>query len=126
MKSNTFILIVSAYSFLLGIPSLFMPSFSLEYFAGEPNNLQQQSLINFIGGYQIALGFVGLMIHKANEPIARRALLLAFAFLTVLAIILQFYNLNIRQIPVGSTYLIDISVWAIIAISAIYFWAKEK
>lgn len=126
MKSNTFILIVALYSFVLGLPSLFMPSLSLEYFAGEPNNLQQQSLMNFIGGYQIALGMIGLFIYKANEPTARRAWLLAIAFLTILAIVLQYYNKNIRQIPVGDTYLIDWAIWVLIAAGAIYFWTKEK
>ncbi len=126
MKSNTFILIVALYSFVLGIPSLFLPGLSLEYFAGEPNNLQQHSLMNFIGCYQIALGSIGLLIYRAQEPTARRAWLLAIAFLTISAIILQYYNKYIRQIPVGSTYIIDWAIWAIIAAGAIYFWNKEK
>jgi hypothetical protein len=125
MKTNTFIIIVTAYTILLGVVSLFLPAFALEYFAGEPNNMQHHSLINFIGGYQLAFGFLGFTLWKSTESNARKAWLLTVALLTILAIILTFYNKSVRMIPVGDTYFVDIAIWAIMAAGALYFRSKE-
>jgi hypothetical protein len=125
MKSNTFIIIVSGYSLLLGAVALLLPSVALEYFAGESNNVQQHSLINYIGGYQIAFGFLGYALWKSSETNARKAWLLMVAFLTILAIVLTLYNKTVRQIPVGDTYLVDLVIWAVMAGGALYFRGKE-
>ncbi len=125
MKTNTFIIIVTAYSILLGAVALFLPAVALEYFAGEPNNVQQHSLINYIGGYQIAFGIMGYFLWKTSEKTSRKAWLLMVAFLTILAIILTLYNKSVRLIPVGETYLVDLVIWAIMAAGALYFRSKE-
>lgn len=125
MKTNTFIIIVTAYSILLGAVALFLPAVALEYFAGEPDNVQQHSLINYIGGYQIAFGILGYFLWKTTEKTCRKAWLLMVAFLTILAIILTLYNKSVRLIPVGETYLVDLVIWAIMAAGALYFRSKE-
>ena len=125
MKTNTFIIIVSGYTLLLGVVGLFFPSLALEYFAGEPANVQQQSLINFIGGYQIAFGILGYFLWKSSEINSRKAWLLMVAFLTIMATVLIFYNKSVRMIPVSDTYLIDIVIWIAMAGSALYFRSKE-
>jgi hypothetical protein len=125
MKTNTFIIIVSAYTILLGVVALFLPALALEYFAGEPANVQQHSLINYIGGYQIAFGLMGFFLWKTTESTSRKAWLLMVAFLTVLAIILTLFNKSVRMIPVGETYLVDLVIWVLIAVGALYFRSKE-
>jgi hypothetical protein len=47
------------------------------------------------------------------------------AFLTVLAIILTLFNKSVRMIPVGETYLVDLVIWVLIAVGALYFRSKE-
>lgn len=125
MKSNTFIIIVSVYTLLLGVVSLFFPNLALSYFAGEPENVQQHSLINFVGGYQIAFAALGYFLWKTTETTSRKAWLLMVAFLCILAIALMLYNKIVRLIPVQETYLLDIAIWAIIASGALYFRSKE-
>ena len=125
MKTNTFIIIVTAYTILLGAVALFLPAVALEYFAGEPANVQQHSLINYIGGYQIAFGVLGYFLWKTTEKTSRKAWLLMVAFLTILAIILTIYNKTVRMIPVGETYMIDLVIWAAMAGGALYFRSKE-
>ncbi len=125
MKTNTFIIIVTAYSILLGAVALFLPAVALEYFAGEPANVQQHSLINYIGGYQIAFGVLGYFLWKTTEKTSRKAWLLMVAFLTILAIILTIYNKTVRMIPVGETYMVDLIIWAAMAGGALYFRPKE-
>ncbi len=73
MKTNMFIIIVSGYSILLGGVALFFLTFSLEYFAGEPNDLQQHSLVNYIGGYQIAFGGLGYFLWKTIDGTSRKS-----------------------------------------------------
>jgi hypothetical protein len=125
MKTNTFIIIVAAYSLLLGAIALFLPSLALEYFAGVPADVQQHSLINYIGGYQIAFGGLGYFLWKSSEKNACKAWLLMTAFLAVLAVILTFYNKSVRMIPVGDTYLVDIAIWIAMGVGALYFRSKE-
>ncbi len=125
MKTNTFIIIVSAYTILLGVVALFLPSLALEYFAGESANVQQQSLINFIGGYQIAFGILGYSLWKSSEVNARKAWLLMVSFLTILATVLIIYNKSVRMIPVSNTYLVDITIWLAMAGGALYYRSKE-
>jgi Na+/melibiose symporter-like transporter len=126
MKTNTFILIVTAYSLLLGLPSIFTPAASLEYFAGNPTDVNQLSLINFLGGYQLAIGFLGYTAYRSTDKATRRAWLLTIAFLTIAAIIIFVYNINARMMPVHKTYMIDLCIWAILALGSLYFWNKEK
>ena len=125
MKTNTFIIIVSDFTFLLGVMSLFFPDLALEYFAGEPDNIQQHSLINFVGVYQLAFGYLGYSLWKTTETTARKAWLLMVAFLTILCIILMLYNKIVRVIPIGDTYMVDFIIWAAMAGGALYFRAKE-
>jgi hypothetical protein len=125
MKANTFIIIVTAYTAILGVLSLFFPSMALSYFAGKPDDLEQASLMNFIGVYQIALAFIGYTISKTNESVSRKAWLLMVAFLTITAIILTIYNKSVRMIPVGDTHWVDWLIWAAIAAGALFFRSKE-
>jgi len=126
MKTNTFILIVTAYSLLLGLPSIFVPAMSIEYFNGDASDVNQISLINFVGGYQIAVGFLGYIAYRSTDKTTRRGWLLAVAFLTIYAIITYLINVNVRQMPEHKTIVIDMSIWAIMAMCALYFWNKEK
>ncbi len=47
------------------------------------------------------------------------------AFLTILGIILTFYNKTVRMIPVGDTYIVDLAIWALMAAGALFLRAKE-
>lgn len=126
MKTKTFILIVTAYSLILGLPSVFAPAMSIEYFAGDPSDVNQISLINFLGGYQIAIGFLGYIAYRSTDKATQRGWLLSIAFLTIFAIIVYGYNLNVRNMPPHKTLIMDMSIWGIMGISALYFWNKEK
>lgn len=126
MKTNTFILIVTAYSLLLGLPSVFAPAMSIEYFNGDATDINQLSLMNFVGGYQIAIGFLGYIAYRSADKATRQGWLLAVAFLTIYAIITYIINVYIRQMPEHKTFVIDLAIWAIMAIGALYFWNKEK
>jgi Na+/melibiose symporter-like transporter len=126
MKTNTFILIVMAYTSLLGLPSIFAPAMSIEYFAGDPTDVNQLSLMNFVGAYQLAIGFLGYVAYRSADKATRRGWLMSIAFLTIAAIIIFVYNINARMMPVHKTYMIDLCIWAILALGSLYFWNKEK
>jgi hypothetical protein len=126
MKTNTFILIVTVYSLLLGLPAVFAPTFSVEYFGGNANDMYQRSSMNFIGGYQLAIGYLGYVAYRSSDKATRRAWLLSTAFLTFFALIVYAYNVNVRQIPPHKTLYIDCAIWAISGIASLYFWNKEK
>lgn len=126
MKTNTFILIVAAYSLLLGLPAVFAPAMASEYFGKSLPTSNELSLFNFLGGYQLVMGFLGYAAYRSNEKTTRRAWLLAVAFLTILAEIVYFYNLNVRQIPPHKTIVMDMAIWGLMAIGALFFWNKEK
>ncbi|GGD57827.1 hypothetical protein GCM10011514_22410 [Emticicia aquatilis] len=126
MKTNTFILIVAGYSLLLGFPAVFAPAMALEYFNGTPNNPNELSSMNYIGGYQLAIGFLGFVVRKSNDKISQRGWLFATAFLTLYAIIVLIININLRGMIAQKTIILDISIWAVIALGALHFWNKEK
>jgi hypothetical protein len=125
MKTNTFILIVSAYSLLLGLPSIFLPDLSLEYFGAQVGNPEEQSFVNFLGGYQVAMGYLGYVAYRSTDRDTRRAWLLSISFLTLFAIVVQEYNLHFRGIKAYTTFYFDQVVWLAMAIGAFYFRGKE-
>lgn len=125
MKTNTFILIVSAYSLLLGLPAVFAPSLAIEYFGGTPGNMNEHSSINFIGGYQLAMGYLGFIAYRSTDHTVRRGWLLAIAFLTIFAIAIYLFNLNVRNMPPTKTLYFDMAFWACMAAGALYFRSKE-
>ncbi|MFN8357945.1 MAG: hypothetical protein U0Y10_26020 [Spirosomataceae bacterium] len=126
MKTNTFILIVSAYSLLLGLPAVFAPHVSNAYFGGDVEDFYQLSSMNFLGGYQLIIGYLGYAAYRSTDKLARQAWLLSITILTFFAIGVYVYNLNVRQMPPHKTLYIDCSIWAIMGLSALYFWNKEK
>jgi uncharacterized membrane protein HdeD (DUF308 family) len=109
----------------LGALALFLPALALEYFAGTSNNIQEQSLVNFVGIYQMAFGIMGCFFWKSSETNARKAWFLMTAFLTILAICIIIYNKSVRMIPVGETYMVDLAIWATMAAGSLYFRSKE-
>jgi hypothetical protein len=126
MKTNTFILIVSVYSLVLGLPAIFLPDFSLEYFAAHPGVPEEQSLVNFLGAYQLAIGYLGYVVSRSTDKSTRRGWLLSIACLTIFAIVIQQYDLHVRGMKTYSTMYLDEAIWLAIAIGALYFWNKEK
>ncbi len=126
MKTNTFIIIVAIYSLVLALTAIFLPDLALEYFGGVPGNVNEQSSMNFIGCYQLAMSFLGYVAYRSTDKATKRGWLLATAGLTIFAIIIYFYNINMRQMPAPKTILIDCSIWAIMALGSLYFWNKEK
>jgi hypothetical protein len=125
MKTNTFILIVSAYSVILALPNIFFPDFSLEYFAAHPGIPEEQSLVNFIGGYQLFAAYLGYVAYRSTDRETRRGWLLATAFITILAIVIQQYDMYGRGMKAYSTMYLDEAIWLAIAIGALYFRGKE-
>ncbi len=126
MKTNTFIYIISAYGLLLGIPAMFMPDFSLKYFGATVGDPLEQSFVNYLGMYQIGVAFLGYQMTKTNDVTARKAFLLASAFFTLVAVVLQMYNLFVRNIPMNPTFYLDNAIWFAFGLASLYFWAKEK
>jgi len=125
MKTNTFILIVSVYSLLLSLPAIFAPGLALEYFGGTVGNMNEHSSINFIGGYQLAMGYLGFIAYRSTDSAVRRGWLLAIAFLTIFAIGVYVFNLNVRKMPPTPTLYFDMAFWACMAVGALYFRSKE-
>jgi hypothetical protein len=126
MKTNTFILIVSVYSLILGLPAIFAPAFSAAYFGGDPNNLYELSSMNFIGAYQIAIGFLGYIASRSSEQSFKRSWLLSIAFLTFFAIVTYIYNVNVRNMLPHKTLYFDCTIWLSMGLASLYFWNKEK
>lgn len=126
MKTNTFILIVSVYSLLLGLPAVFAPTLASDYFGQSSPTTNELSLFNFLGGYQIAMGYLGYVAYRSTEKAIRRAWLLSITFLTFFALIVYIYNLNVRHMPPHKTLYMDCTIWAIMGLSALYFRNKEK
>ncbi len=117
---------ITVYSLLLGLPAIFAPVMSSEYFGKPDPNINELSLFNFIGGYQVVMGYLGYVAYRSTDKIARRGWLLSIACLCIFAILVYVYNLNIRQMLAHKTLAIDVTIWAIIALGSIYFWNQEK
>jgi hypothetical protein len=126
MKTNTFIYIVAAYSLLLGITAVFTPDLSLEYFGSHPGEPMEQSLINYLGMYQIALAILAFYTAKSTDISMRRAFLLVTGLLLISAIIGQAYNTLVRHMPQHPTFWLDNGFWLIMGIASFYFMRKEK
>ena len=127
MKTNTFILIVMAYSTIIALLNIFFPDFSLAYFGISPSSPspEEHSLANFIGGYQLFAPYLGYVAYRSTDRETRRGWLLATAFITIFAICVQQVDLNFRGIKAYSTMYLDEAIWLVIAIGAIYFRGKE-
>ncbi|AYQ33052.1 hypothetical protein [Runella sp. SP2] len=76
--------------------------------------------MNFIGGYQLAIGYLGYVAFCSTDKAIRRSWLLSVAFLTFFALIVYAYNLNVREMPPHKTLYIDCSIWTIMGLSALY------
>ncbi len=126
MKTNTFILIVTVYSLLLGLPALVSPSLSLEYFHTHPDNVHEQAFVNFLGGYQIAMGYWGYIAYQSTDKNTRKGWLLAVALLTLLAIIIYGFNVYVRKVEFYSSMTIDLTIWLLMALGALFFRSKEN
>ena len=125
MKTNTFIYSASAYGLLLGLPAIFLPDYSLKYFGATVGDPLEQSFVNYLGMYQIGIAYLGFQVAKSTDTTARRALLLSLAFFTLVAVVLQMYNLFVRGIPMNSTFYFDNALWLALGVGALYFWNKE-
>jgi hypothetical protein len=125
MKTNTFILIVAAYSTILALPAIFFPDFSLTYFGISPSVPQEHSLINFVGGYQLFAAYLGYVAYRSTDRETRRGWLLATALITIFAICVQQVDLNVRGIKAYPTMYLDEAIWLAIAIGSLYFRGKE-
>jgi hypothetical protein len=125
MKTNTFILIVAAYSTILALPAIFFPDFSLAYFGISPSVPEEHSLVNFVGGYQLFGAYLGYVAYRSTDRETRRGWLLATAFITIFAICVQQVDLHVRDIKAYSTMYLDEAIWLAIAIGSLYFRGKE-
>lgn len=125
MKTNTFILIVMAYSTILALPAIFLPDYSLAYFGITPSVPEEHSLVNFVGGYQLFAAFLGYVAYRSTDRETRRGWLLATAFITLFAICVQQVDVHVRGMKVYATMYLDQAIWLAIAIGAFYFRGKE-
>jgi hypothetical protein len=125
MKTNTFILIVAAYSTILALPAIFFPDFSLAYFGISPSVPEEHSLVNFVGGYQLLMAYLGYVVYRSTDKEARRGWLLGIALVTLFAICVQQVDLNVRGIKAYPTMYLDEAIWLAIAIGSLYFRGKE-
>jgi hypothetical protein len=125
MKTNTFILIVMAYSTILALPAIFLPVYSLAYFGISPSVPEEHSLVNFVGGYQLFGAYFGYVAYRSTDRETRRGWLLATAFITIFAICVQQVDTHVRDMKVYSTMYLDEAIWLAIAIGALYFRGKE-
>ena len=125
MKTNTFILIVAVYSTIIALPNIFFPDFALAYFGISPSVPEEHSLVNFIGGYQLFAAYLGYVAYRSTDRETRRGWLLATAFITILAIVIQQYDVYGRGMKAYSTMYFDEVIWLVIAIGAFYFRGRE-
>ena len=125
MKTNTFILIVSAYSAILALPAIFLPDYSLAYFGISPSVPKEHSLVNFVGGYQLIMSYLGYVAYRSTDRETRRGWLLAIALLTLFAICVQQVDIYVRGIKPYATMYLDEAIWLTMAIGALYFRGKE-
>ena len=77
MKTNTFILIVMAYSTILALPAIFFPDYSLAYFGISPSVPEEHSLVNFVGGYQLFAAFLGYVAYRSTDRETRRGVVIS-------------------------------------------------
>lgn len=87
--------------------------------------MNEHSSINFIGGYQLAMGYLGFIAYRSTDSAVRRGWLLAVTFLTLFAIAVYLFNLNVRNMPPTQTLYFDMAIWAAMTLGALYFRSKE-
>jgi hypothetical protein len=71
------------------------------------------------------MSYFGYVAYRSTDRDTRRAWLLSISFLTLFAIVVQEYNLHVRDIKAYTTFYFDQVVWLIMAIGALYFRGKE-
>ncbi len=126
MTRKTFILIVTIYGFLLAISMLFLPADAVKYFGGNPDNLQETGLMQYLGMSNLGFNIIGLQMRKSADSQLVKAYFLALAVVTFGALGIALFGVFAKGLPIHSTAYFDWSLWAILGIGALYFWNKEK
>ena len=80
MTRQTFILIVSIYGFLLGFSMLFLPAVTVKYFGGNPENLHEVSLMQYMGVLHIGFSFTVINLRKSLDTKVVKSYLLGAVF----------------------------------------------
>jgi hypothetical protein len=126
MTRQTFILIVTIYGFLLALSMVFLSADAVKYFGGNPDNIQEVGLMQYLGVAHLGFNFIGLNLRKSTDSQSVRAYLIGVAIVTFGALVLALYNVFGKNLPIHPTAYIDWGLWAILGLGALYFWSKEK
>ncbi|MCP9769210.1 hypothetical protein EGI22_14930 [Lacihabitans sp. LS3-19] len=122
MKISNFILLVNIYGFFLAGSMLLLPSNTVEYFGGNPENLQETGLMQYLGVAHLAFNTFGFLIRKTLEKNTLKAFLTGVMIATFGGLAVSFYNVFAKNLPIHSSAIIDWSIWAILGIGSIYFF----
>ena len=105
---------------------LVFPVFAVSNYAGDPTNVHETSTMRFFGALQLSYVFVALAIRNSTDTKVVRAYLLASAFVLFGSLAIGLYYVFTNQVPFYPSNWLDITIWTIFGIGALYFWNKEK
>ena len=105
---------------------LVFPAFAVSNYAGDPTNVHETSTMRFFGALQLSYVFVALAIRNSTDTKVVRAYLLASAFVLFGSLAIGLYYVFTNQVPFYPSNWLDITIWTIFGIGALYFWNKEK
>ena len=126
MTRQTFMLIVIAYGFILGFVMFLLPEFAVSSYAGNPANVHETSTIRFFGALHIGFNFVALAIRNSSDIKVVRAYLLGSAGILLGSLGIGLYYVLSNQVPFMPSNWLDVAIWVVLGVGALYFWNKEK
>ena len=126
MTRQTFMLIVIAYGFILGFVMFLLPEFAVSSYAGNPANVHETSTMRFFGVLHIGFNFVALAIRNSSDIKVVRAYLLGSAGILLGSLGIGLYYVLSNQVPFVPSNWLDVAIWVVLGVGALYFWNKEK
>ena len=126
MTRQTFMLIVIAYGFILGFVMFLLPEFAVSSYAGNPANVHETSTMRFFGALHIGFNFVALAIRNSSDIKVVRAYLLGSAGILLGSLGIGLYYVLSNQVPFVPSNWLDVAIWVVLGVGALYFWNKEK
>ena len=126
MTRQTFMLIVIAYGFILGFVMFLLPEFAVSSYAGNPANVHETSTMRFFGALHIGFNFVALAIRNSSDIKVVRAYLLGSAGILLGSLGIGLYYVLSNQVPFMPSNWLDVAIWVVLGVGALYFWNKEK
>lgn len=105
---------------------LFLSADAVKYFGGNPDNIQEVGLMQYMGIAHFAYNIVGFNIRKSVDSQLVKSYLLANAVFSFGALGVALFAVFVKDLPLHSTAYFDWSLWAILGLGALYFWSRES